>query len=422
MNHRAMALLFSAGLLAGLCRGEAPAPHHQMAWQQELLDAPSSGQLCRILLAREVFDGCHNFPYDLRIQDETGQAWPFFIWTPATQDLPACPPVETLNTSLTETPARYWRQDLRIRPPPGQSERPRHNQLILQTSGSDFLRRVEIYAGENGEDWALLGSGWLVNHAREVMTENRVIRYPVSDFPFLQVRVYPNARNEREDFSIVQITPGFLTEPEQSMEDVPLAPLEVPAREQRPGVQTLLFDLGASNRPVEKLQLSAAGEYARAVRVFGRNQLDHQWRWAAEGEIHSLGPSLKNSLPLRGFMYRYMKVDIFHFDDPPLDGLSVLAGANPRYLVVETKGGRTPRLYYGADQVQAPRFDLARRTPERILREAPLAKLGPRKPNSTPHPAAPWARNPRLLATLIVALVSLLVLWVVTGMFKKMAG
>jgi len=75
-------------------------------------------------------------------------------------------------------------------------------------------------------------------------------------------------------------------------------------------------------------------------------------------------------------------------------------------------------LYYGARDVAAPRFDLNRRRgSDREARNAGPAMLGAREENPPyrkpiSDQLVPW------IAGIAVALVSILVIWVITGMLR----
>ena len=78
-----------------------------------------------------------------------------------------------------------------------------------------------MYGSENQSDWGLLGAGYLVDHSR-VRVCNKTLQYPVSTFPFLQVRVYPNARNASEPLSVSGLAIANTVEKPGEYEDVPL--------------------------------------------------------------------------------------------------------------------------------------------------------------------------------------------------------
>ena len=70
-----------------------------------------------------------------------------------------------------------------------------------------------------------------------------------------------------------------------------LVPFEVD-EEQEPGAKSWYFDCGHMNRPIERVTLSVGeGEFARPLRIFGRNSFSNNWQAVYSGEIHRLGSS-----------------------------------------------------------------------------------------------------------------------------------
>ncbi len=407
--------------LCGVAAHAAGDLREEFAWRQTLDGDFAEGGLYRLAVPGAIFDGCRAFPDDLRIIDETGQQWPFFLWTPSEKQDVRVVPSQTLNASVVEKPDRYLRQDLRIAPDP-ETGRPReHNQVILRTPGRDFIRRVEVYGKEGEAPWAFLGSGYLVDYSRDARAANGTIRYPVSTLPLIQVRVFPNARDATEPLSIDHLCAGLcVTEPGE-LEPVPLTQMETPKDERTNECQVLVFDTGARTRPVERLTIRADDrEYARSVRVSARNDETNVWRWVADGEIHRIGQDVQDAVGVKWASYRFLKLEVFHYDDRPLTNVRVEALAVPRYIVFEAGGGRKPELYYGA-KVEAPRYDLERRKGKEALSSAPVAKIEPRTDNVM-HEVTWLEKYGRWLAVLAVGAVSVLVLWVVLGMLKRQTG
>ncbi len=397
-----------------------PDLREKCAWRQEIADATESGKLYRIRTPRELFDGCRAFPSDVRIMDEGARQWPFYVFTPEGKTSTDTVPAKTVNASTAEKRDRYVRQDLVIPADAETGKRREHNQVIVRTPGGDYVRRVEIYGSENQKDWGLLGVGYLVDHSRDVHVCNKTVRYPVSTFPFLQVRVYPNAQNAAEPLTVQSVVVANTVEVPGEYEDVPLRKIDVPESDLKEDCQVVVFDAEAKNLPVERLVIRAGNsEYARSLRAYGRNEETNKWRWVADGEIHKLGESVQDTLALKGFGFRFLKIELFNYDDQPLHDLSVTAQAVPRYLVTESQGG-SAIFYYGAADLDAPRYDLHRRRGDEEAAAAPLLRLREREDNLLQKRSGfgkygPW------LAAVAVGLVSFLVIWIIVRMMKRQA-
>lgn len=389
----------------------------KFAWRQAIVGGEETGVLYRIRTPREVFDGCRKFPSDLRILDGAARQWPFYVFTSEGKTVAETVPTKTVNASVVEKEDRYVRHDLVIPTEAESGKRREHNQVIIRTPGSDFVRRVEVYGSENQNDWGLLGVGYLVDHSRDVRVCSKIVRYPVSTFPFLQIRVYPNAQNATETLTVQGVLVANSVEVPGEYEDVPLREADVSEKDLKEGCQVVVFDVEAKNRPIERLIIWADDrEYARSLRISGRSEETNTWRWVADAEIHRLGESVQDTLSLKGFAFRFLKVELFNYDDKPLHDLRVEAQAVSRYLVTESQGG-SAILYYGALDVEAPRYDLRRRRDDEEAAVTPFLRLRDRE-NQFQKPAGfgkygPW------LAVGTVGLVSFLVIWIIVNMMKR---
>ena len=394
----------------------------RFAWRQPLRGDLDPGALYRIDAPSEMFDGCARFPNDLRIIDENGLQWPFYLWElePRTGEVRL--DTRKLNESVVDQPVRYYRLDLQILPDFKTKQRAIHNHVVIQSPGSDFTRKVEIYGSEDQKAWGLLGVGYLIDHSPSTeRIRNRTIQYPESNFPYLQVRIYPNAKNALEDLSGQQVFPGFYRWHTVEMKAVPLQSLPVPDEELKESCQVLLFDTRAMNRPVDWLIIEAAQEdYARPVKLYARNAATNTWRWLSDSEIHRIDGQIRNTIELTHCMYRFLKIEAYHYDDQPLKITRFEASASPRYLVFEPppNAGPRPAIFYGSVFSEVPQYDLKRRKGLEYAAQAPLVELEPREGNTLLKPP-PWRRYGKGLAAMAVGIVSALVLWIVVNMMRR---
>lgn len=427
--HRRLRWLTRAGIAASLSLASTAVSgagdlRSEFQWLQPLDGEFTPGALYRLPAPATVFDGCRRFPSDLRVLDEEGQQWPFYLWLPSERQTVETLPAQTLNTVVVESPERYLRQDLRILLSPATGQAREHNQVTLRTPGRDFIRRVEVYGCEHQAEWGLLGAGYLVDHSRDARAANDTILYPLSTLPLIQVRLFPSASDATGSLSIDHLSAGLRLLQPGEMEPVPLREIPAPDEPQPGNSQVLVFDLDARNRPLERLTIQADDpEYARSVRVSGRNEVSSPWQWFADGEIHRIGQAGQATVRIPGAACRFLKLEIFHHDDRPLTGVRVEAEAVPRYLVFEAGGRKDPALFFGGD-VEAPRYDLEQRKGVAAASSAAPANLKPRVSNPTRKAQSiPWlARHGRWLAALAVGAVSVLVVWVILGMVKRQSG
>jgi hypothetical protein len=408
-------------LVLGMAEVVRGASRSDFEWMRPIHGPLSVGRIYSLEIPPDVFARSRQFPDDLRIMDESDQQWPFFL-----EALPSRTVIRNLdavisNQAWIEGPDKYLRIDFNVSPASSESPRPRHNQVQLETSGHDFIRRVEVFGSENQSTWALLGRGYLlrVEHPRRMVEE--VIQYAWSDYPFVHVKIYPHARNALESFTLHQATLQAVTGNEPVNRPVAHQRREPAKTDKNPEAQVWVLDLAYEKMPVRSLRLVAAGgDYVRRVVVSARDREEETWRFAGAGDIHRIGTSSKDEVPLNG-SGRFLKCEVYHYDDPPLEPDVIEVLAAPRRLILEPATDRPAALLYGGLYVEAPRYDLESRTGMEASSNGLPAALG--EPVRNPFyrktgygPWGPW------LAGIAVGLASVVVLWVVVRMFKRMSS
>lgn len=402
------------------CVGESSAqtvPRQDFQWEMPLLRTYESGATYSLTIPNEVFDGAEKFPDDIRIIDASGTLWPFFVLEPQTDSQFEPRELKRLNESWVEGDRPYLRVELEVLGEPAP-----HNRLRLHTAGSNFVRRVEILGSNDRESWGQVGTGYLIDHQSPSHVRNVELDYTRSDFRYVQCRIFPNARKANEEVKLRSVEVGTWVRPTAGWLT---APLEIVSKtdQSKPGsekeFQTLECDAGFYNLPLERIRLEIPpGEFARSVRISGRNDSGDAWQVVSNNEIHRLGSSEKTTVGIRG-NYRFWKIDLYHFDDPPLKVNQVEAQSRRWSLFFEAKSEERASLYFGAAGVEAATFDLKqRRQDQGTVRGVAQAALSSRQenPEFAEHPSkelTPW------VARIAVVLVSLLVLWIVVGMLRR---
>lgn len=417
-----MRAIISLCLLAQLASSAEIDLRSQFTWKQSIQGLVSPGVLYRIDTPSEMFDGCTRFPDDLRIIDENGLQWPFYLWALETRMNQSRIDTHKINESTVDEPDRYYRLDLQVLPNAKTKQRAIHNHVVIHSPGRDFIRKAEIYGSEDQETWGLLGTGFLIDQSRsEERIRSRTIQYPESNFPYLQIRIYPNAKNALEDLSGQQVFLGFYLQNTVEMKSIPLENLPVPDKEMKENCQVLLFDTRAMNQPIDRLVIEAAQkDYARSLKLFARNTATNAWRWLSDSEIHRIEGQTQDTIELAHCTYRFLKIEAYHHDDQPLKITRFVAAASPRYLVFEPppNAGPRPAVYYGSVFSDVPQYDLKRRQGIDRAAQARIVKLEPRE-NNPLLKRSPWQRYGKGLAAVAVGIVSVLVLWIIVNMMKR---
>ena len=415
MKHSLSPLLFLSVFAAHASEADL---RTTFTWTQPIEGTFDAGTLYRVPVNGAVFDGSLRFPDDLRIIDDAGTQWPFYLWLPRASRKFAPQPSKILNRSVVEDAPAHLLLEVSV----GNTEnktRLRHNQLRLNTGGHDFIRKVDVQGSADRTTWGTLGEGYLIDHPGHASARNEIIQYAESDYPYLRMRIHPNARNLRETIKVSSLAVGEMVMSPGQWEDIPLQAISQPDDKIAEGATAHYFDTGFGQRPIERLVFTIPDtEFARPVTVYGRQTSTNAWRSVKSGELHRLGSSEQLHLSLQACTYRALKIKIQHFDDEPIEITSVKAAAAPRYLTFEARSSGPASLYYGSRKTVVARYDVARRKGAQDAANALEVQLGAREPNAQLKSVRSDKWVP-LIAGTAVGLVSLIVIWVVAGMLRK---
>jgi hypothetical protein len=407
-------LLFSFAVSARAQEKAKDWPDYQ--WRQAIEAPGEADQLFRIKLDGPYYDGLRG-QHDARVIDAEGKLWPFYPWATKGSRAFEAYGHTVLNQSMVEeregVPA-HLRVELQLKNNQG-----RHNLMKLTTAGQDFIRKVELFGSADRKTWGKLGEGYVIDQSRPTRIQNKDVRYTDGDFAYLQIRIYRNARHTQEKVAIEKVQFGKQVVVRGEWESVTLTPFEPTSADQKlesKEARVAYFNSGWGNRPIRRLNLSFADqEFSRTVNVWGRASAEQDWRLITARGVYRLGSSEQLRVDLGGVRYRYLKLEVFHYDDDPLTLKSVQAEAVPRYLVVEAASKKPAFIYYGADATRPVTFDLETRKGPAQGAIAPIAQLGTRMKN--PGGIAP--NYGKWLPALAVGGVSLIVIWVIVGMLKN---
>jgi hypothetical protein len=385
------------------------------AWRFPVEGPVRSGAVYRIEIPAEVYGRAEAFPADLRFFDDEGRAWPFFLEPDRPEERVHTVAATRLNDAWVDAPEPYHRVDLAV-PHASGVARARHNRVEVDTSGTDFLRKIEAYGSDDQQTWALLGRGFIMEMMRPRLFRERVLAYPESDYPFIQVRVYPNTRNALEEFAVGSVELQRRETEQVAVRSLGYRMLETPAEELRAGRQSVVLDLGYDGVPFTRVRVQGRGDYVRRVEVWTRDDAAAEWRFAGAGDVHRIGASVKDEVAASA-RARFIRIDLHHDDDPPLEIESVAVEASRPYLVVEAVSDESVALYTGSAWVEPARFDAARRLGAQGAGWL-AAVLGPGEENAGHRPAG-WGRWGGTVAALAVGVASLAVLWVIVRMVRR---
>lgn len=397
---------------------QAPAGTRDVyTWRAPLVGTWSPGSLYTAPIPPALLDGSQAFPGDLRIFDENDRDWPFYVAVhdPTRAETPW--DVRVVEQAVPEVPVRYLRYTVELQPRRA-GVAARHDRAVVTMAGHNYVRRFEVLGRAGGEEWNRVGEGYLIDQPGDPRLDNRIVTYEATSVTQLQFRIYPSPHAPAEALSIRGLT--VLSETRSSDEGwLEVRQVEVAAPEKREGIQTLWCDVGFHRVPLAELKLEVvATEQACPVKVYGRPSPTNAWRWISDGGVHRLGGQVRNTIDLRQADFRYLKIDLYHYEQPPMTVTAVRVRRELLQLVFEADYGQQPFVYFGAAHHPLPRYDLQRRLGPDVPAQARPAAIGERGRNPA-RIAATLGRYGRTLAVSIVGVLAGLGVLVLVNLWRR---
>lgn len=239
-----------------------------------------------------------------------------------------------------------------------------HNQVEIETMGSNFRRQVSIEGSDNSRDWRMLNnSGVLLSFSSEnnAVESNRV-SYPASRYRYLRVRVQRDSLTDTEAPRISGVTAmkAFREKGQWASWSVPVPSYQL-LRNQGAHASAWTIDLGA-RAPCDRLTLEVDDDsFSRPFEVESVDDAQHV-RLIASGTLTRHSGDEDKPLVIifdDEENVRKLRLQITDHSNPTLNITSIQASAPARQLVFELKepASQPLRLYFGNTSVPAPHYD-----------------------------------------------------------------
>lgn len=405
----AAALLLALALLATLGAGSAQEPGDWADWpwlRPVELDAADAPRLVSVPLPPAVYLHAMRGLADLRVIDDTGREVPFLLHTPRGVHRQEWREVRVLEVSFL--PGQYTQAILDT----GTPVIP-HNSVELTIAETDFFAWVEVAAATDLATWRILSERLpLYRFTAEGHRGSQVLSYAPSSSRYLRLRLLKGDAALR----VTRARAGqeIIEEPERVIVEAHIIPAE-DLPERHSGWRA---DFGAGAPPVSEAIFTAAeAEFHRPVRVAASDD-GRTWRTVGTGEIYRLrrteGVTENLRVTFRETQARYLRVEVFNRNDPPLASLALEFRGVPRRVVFRQEPGRSYRLLYGYEKARAPEYELARLvTPQEIAGAAPgaLGEAAPMPGHPRPPPPRPWTERHPFVLWAALGLAILVLVW-----------
>lgn len=239
-----------------------------------------------------------------------------------------------------------------------------HNQVEIETLGTNFRRQVSIEGSDNGRDWRMLNNnGVLFSFKSEnnAVESNRV-SYPASRYRYLRVRVQRDSLTDNEAPRISGVTAmkAIREKGQLASWSVPVPSYEL-LRNQGAHASAWTIDLGA-RAPCDRLTLEVFDtSFSRPFQVESVDD-EQKVRLIASGTLTRHSGDEEKPLVIifdNEENVRKLRLQITDYSNPTLNITSIQASAPARQLVFELKEPATQplRLYFGNASVPAPHYD-----------------------------------------------------------------
>lgn len=340
---------------------------------------------------------------DLRLLDDRDREVPFLIHVPRGTHRRDWRPARLLEASVL--PGAYTQIVLEAGMPGTL-----HDLVELTIRDADFFAWVEVAASSDGTTWRILDERLpLYRFAAEGHRGTQILRHAPSTSRFLRLRL------QSPDGALTVTDARIGEEVNDPPLRVDLPALALVSEENRPDRHTAWqADFGGAAPASAVLFDTTEPEFHRSVRVLASDD-GRRWRPAGGGEIYRLrrGAATLEQVEIAfdETTSRYLRAEVFNRHDPPVPDLSATFRGVPRYVVFRQEPERTYRLLYGARDVDAPGYELARLVTATEIRDAAAGRMGSeRLMPGHPRPL-PWTERHAVVLWLSVALALGVLAW-----------
>ena len=239
-----------------------------------------------------------------------------------------------------------------------------HNQVEIETLGTNFRRQVSIEGSDNGRDWRMLNdNGLLLSFSSENNSvESNRVSYPASRYRYLRVKVQRDSLTDNEAPRITAVTAMKAVREKGQLASwsVPVPSYEL-VRNQGAHASVWTIDLGA-RAPCDRLTLDVFdSSFSRPFQVESVDDGQHV-RLIASGTLTRHSGDEEKPLVIvfdNEENVRKLRLQITDYSNRTLTINSIQASAPARQLVFELKepASQPLRLYFGNTNVPAPHYD-----------------------------------------------------------------
>lgn len=363
----------------------------------EVKPESAGGQLYDLIVPLPVIDKARADLADLRLFDSSNREIPYAIRIRKDIDARREIPTRLFNYGFAGPATSEVTVDLGENP--GE-----HNQIEVETNGTNFRRQVVIEGSDSGREWRTLSNDGVIFSfaSQNNVAESEKVSYPTSRYRYLRVKVSrdPITDDQTPQVTNVKVMMAVREKGLLSTWDVPVPSYQL---QRNQGAHATVWTLDLGGRvPCDRLSLDVAEDsFSRPFQV---ETIDdpQDIRLIATGDLTRHYGEEKKALVIyfnQETVARKLRLQITDYSNPTLNIQSIDASAPARQLVFELKppASQPLRLYFGNENVSAPHYDFEKEVAARLSREPVHSQLGDVSANSEYKPKpkplterAPW--------------------------------
>jgi hypothetical protein len=334
------------------------------------------GQLYDLVVPLPVMDKARADLADLRLFDSTNREIPYAIRIRRDVDEKREIPTRLFNHGFAGPSTSEVSVDLGENP--GE-----HNEIEIETNGTNFRRGVVIEGSDSGREWRTLGNDGVIFSfaSQNNVAESQRVSYPMSRYRYLRVKVSrdPMTDDETPNVTSVKVMMALRQKGWLSTWSVPVPSYQL-QRNQGAHATVWTLDLGG-RAPCDRLTLEIAEDsFSRPIQVEAIDD-PQDVRLIASGDLTRHSGDGQKPLVIyfnEEAIVRRLRLQITDYSNPPLSITAINASAPARQLLFELKQPASPplRLYFGNENVPAPHYDFEKEVAVRLSKEPVHTRLG----------------------------------------------
>jgi len=306
-------------------------------------------------------------------------------------------------------------------------------EVTVQTTARDFHKIVHLQASHDRVTWEEVSTDALFDFSSRIDVRKTTLTLPETDAPYLRL-VLQDAVPPKADATAVQLRYDGL---ELAIRNGPFKPFridQISGRVGNPRAAEHVYDrtsiappstrtdaqgntlvlLGRVHLPVAQVSLAVENPYYhRRVELWAADtDTDKAYQQVASGAVYKFPGMAASHTTLRvsGPTSAYLRLKILNGDNPPLRLQQVDLAWVRHHLYFIPATGRRYTLYFGAEHMRAPVYELQRLLPARHaqLEQYATVSLGDVQPHTHYQPRPGYGSKEQLEKTLLTVVVLVL--------------